>query len=51
MTQTCAFRRTLLLAARKVKAARSWRMTVRFNGNAAMAPAARTYTLKIKRRR
>ena len=51
VTQTCAFRRKLLIAASKVRAARKLAMTVRFNGNAAMAPAARTYTLPIKRRR
>ena len=51
VTQTCAFRRTLLLDAFKVKAARKLAMIVRFSGNAAMAPAARTYTLPIKRRR
>ena len=51
VTRTCAFRRMLRLAAIKVRAARKLAMTVRFNGNAVMAPAARTYTLKIKRRR
>ena len=51
VTRTCAFRRKLLLAAFKVKAARKLAMAVRFNGNAAMAPAARTYTLPIKGRR
>ena len=51
MAKTCAFRRKLLLAAFKVRAARKLAMTVRFNGNAVMAPAARTYALPIKRRR
>ena len=51
VAKTCAFRRKLLLAASKVRAARKLAMTVRFNGNAAMAPAARTYALPIKRRR
>ena len=51
VTQTCAFHRKLLLTASKIKVARKLRMTLHFNGNAAMAPAARTYTLPIKRRR
>ena len=51
VAKTCGFRRKLLLAASKVRAARKLGMTVRFNGNAAMAPAARTYALPIKRRR
>ena len=51
VTRKCAFRRKLLLAAFRVKAARQLGMTVRFNGNAAMAAAARTYVLPIKGRR
>ena len=50
LTPKCAFRGKLLLAASKVRTARKLAMTVRFNGNAAMAPAARTYALPIKRR-
>jgi hypothetical protein len=51
VNRSCAFRRKIVLARPKVKRARRLAMTVRFNGNAAVAPAKRTYQLPIKGRR
>jgi hypothetical protein len=44
----CSFSRVLVLTRKRAKGARRLTLTLRFPGNAALGPAQRTYTLKVR---
>jgi hypothetical protein len=49
LSRSCRFRGVAVLSRKRVKRTRKLGMTLRFGGNAALAPTSRTYKVKIRR--